>query len=189
MYRSHGIRFFPDETGGAGEESGTGGAGEEEEEEEEEVSAEEAKALREENEKLKADANKRRTEAAREAKAAKAREREAALKGGEDELRKQLETETKAREQAESRANQAYARSIAAELGCVSPGDAVRLLDFDSISDPGNEREVKEALTALLEEKPFLKTHTKPRVDGGAGTGGSTKKQGMNEIIRSAAGR
>jgi hypothetical protein len=187
MNKSHGIRFFPEETGGDGEESGTDGAGDGEEEEEE-LSAEEAKALREENAKLKADANKRRTEAAREAKAAKQKERDEAAKGGEAELRKQLETESKAREAAETRANMAFARSIAAELGAVSPGDAVRLLDYDSIADPGNEKEVKDALTELLEEKPFLKSSRKVDPDAGKGADGPSK-QGLNEIIRSAAGR
>lgn len=87
-----------------------------------------------------------------------------------------------------------YAVAVeSARMGIVDPEAAYRLLDtedidFDSKTDkPTN---VKEALTALVRERPWLR-QTQQRggsADGGAG-GNRPPTVGMNDIIRRAAGR
>jgi hypothetical protein len=151
---------------------------------------EEAQALREENERLKAAAAKSRTEAARRAKAeADAARKKAEDEGNVSELQKQLDSERQAREAAETKLVQTQAKTIARELGAVDAGDVVALLDWNSLVDPTDEAEVRQALRALLKAKPHLRKTTKDTDAGQTGGGeGSGKGTDMNTILRRAAG-
>jgi len=85
---------------------------------------------------------------------------------------------------------------LSAQLGVVDPDAAFALMDKSKIKvdDQGNVEGVKEALEALLKDKPYLKGqggNTPPVVGGGSnpGSGGQTPGAGMNAFIRRAAGR
>lgn len=182
------LLFEPD--GGEGDDGGTGdgdgdgdGAGDDEA-----LTPEEAKALREENAALKASAAKAKTEAARKAKAeADAKRQKAQEEGDAATLQKELDKEKARADAAEAALIRNGARAIATELGAVDPATVVTLLDWDSIGDPTNEAEVKQAIRALLKDKPYLRKQTEKT---GAGEGGTGNVAGtMNDIIRSAAGR
>jgi membrane protein involved in colicin uptake len=189
IHKSHGIRFFPDGDGGkdgSGDGDGSDGDGDgEDNDDEDQVDVE---ALKAENARYKKAEDKRRTQAARDAKAKQDAERKKAQDDNDaDKLKAALAEETAKAVAAELKANRAMARSLAAELGAVDPGDVVRLVDFDELADPGNEDEVKAEIAALLKAKPYLKSG-KVKTDGGASGGGSSKID-MNQVIRDAAGR
>lgn len=133
-----------------------------------------------------------------------AKEKEKAL---EDERKKAAMTETEkltaAKEEAEAKAAQALAaaneiliraevKSIAADMGLVDGDAAYALIDRDSVElKNGKVTGVKEALEALVKEKPWIKKGETKGGSVGAGTnpGSSNSKTDMNAFIRRAAGR
>lgn len=145
----------------------------------------------------------REREAAREAKR-QLKETQAALKQLQE---KDLpEAEKSAREHAETKAaNETLARennqlkaqlavySEASRLGFADPMDAFRLVDVE-FDDDGKPKKVVEALTKLLNDKPYLKSGTARAASGGSADAGNTNGQpsggsSMNDLIRQAAGR
>lgn len=87
--------------------------------------------------------------------------------------------------------------STATRLGFADPGDAVALLERSGLlkrSDDGTPTNVEEALTKLLEQKPYLRASAVARPPGSAegGTRGAAAQPGsgfdMNQWIRSQKG-
>jgi len=129
------------------------------------------------------------------------RQREKALKEELDKLKEaELSTTQKLErdlaaanartEQAEAKARNADVKLAAAKLG-VRP-DAVDLvvnsIDWESIEDATDGKQVERAIRELVKEKPFLSA--KPAgLDGGNGRGAGGQDGDMNQIIRRAAGR
>ena len=125
----------------------------------------------------------------------------------EDERKKAAMTETEkltaAKEEAEAKAAQALAaanemliraevKSIAADMGLVDGDAAYALIDREDVEvKDGKVKGVKEALEALVKEKPWIKKGETKGGSVGAGTnpGSSNSKTDMNAFIRRAAGR
>jgi len=82
------------------------------------------------------------------------------------------------------------ARLLAGDVGIVAQArlDAARLLDWDSIEDPSDDKQVVKALKELTKDRPYL-LGTSGGADGGAGSGNQPGSGGMNQLIRKAAGR
>lgn len=86
---------------------------------------------------------------------------------------------------------------LSAELGVVDPDAAFALMDQKDVKvdDQGNVTGVKDALTALLKDWPYLKGQPgsgAPPIVGGSsnpGAGNPGTGSGMNDFIRRAAGR
>jgi len=80
---------------------------------------------------------------------------------------------------------------LASRVGIVreARADAARLLDWEQISDPDDERELEESLRTLVKEKPFLLGKVPGGGDGGAGGDRETASGDMNAMLRAAAGR
>lgn len=136
----------------------------------------------------------RRVDRARTAKAREARAANRKSGGKKDEPKDDETAQALAERDAriaelEAKANKASALSVAAELGFRNPQYGVRLLDWDEISDPGDEDEVRAAMRALLKADPSLKKSAQ-RADGGEGGGeGPTGAKSFSDVIRRAAGR
>ena len=125
----------------------------------------------------------------------------------DEERKKAAMTETERlkaeKEEAELKATQALAaaneiliraevKSIAADMGLVDGDAAYALIDRDGIElKSGKVTGVKEALEALVKEKPWIKKGETKGGSVGAGTnpGSSNSKTDMNAFIRRAAGR
>lgn len=78
----------------------------------------------------------------------------------------------------------------AVKLGIVDPEAAAKLLDWDTVTDPTDLKQVSRALKALLQDKPYL-AGTNQSIDAGAGRS-TTHADGhvdMNDRLRAAAGR
>ena len=189
---SHGIVFAPDEggSGGSGGGSEDGGDENEDNDDDDDDAGDDVEALRKENARLKAEANKARTKAAREAKAARDRERKAARESDDsEEVKKALAEAEKRAADAELKANRAQARSLAAEAGAKNPSLVVKLIDFDDLTDPSDEDEVRDAIEALIKENPYLKARA-TRTDGGEGGKGNKEvSTDINAALRRATGR
>ena len=80
---------------------------------------------------------------------------------------------------------------LAGKVGVIpeAQSDAARLLDWDGIDNPEDEKEVETALRALVKEKPFLLGGVPGGADGGAGGSRETGSDDMNALIRAHAGR
>ena len=133
-----------------------------------------------------------------------AKEKEKAL---EDERKRATMTETEklraAKEEAEAQAAKTLAaaneiliraevKSIAADMGLVDGDAAYALIDREDVEvKDGKVKGVKEALEALVKEKPRIKKGETKGGSVGAGTnpGSSNSKTDMNAFIRRAAGR
>jgi hypothetical protein len=195
MRKSHGIMYAPDSDGsGDGDGTGAGGDGKDPPakdppvDEDEPMTPEQVAEIVEENAKLRTADAKRRTEAARATKAAKDAARKAAQESGDAEaLQKQLDDANAERVALEEKLQRQGATAIAESVGVIDPPAAIRLLDWDSLADPGNPTEVEAAIRQLVKEKPYLK---KPaaKTDAGA-SGGGNDTLGINDAIRRAAGR
>jgi len=129
---------------------------------------------------------------------AQAREAQDALKAREDQDKSDLEKErdraTKAEEKLvkiEKDARELRVQVLAGKVGIAreARGDAARLLDWDDISDPDDERQVEVALRDLVKDKPYLLGNVPGGADGGAGGSRDTGSQDMNSLLRQAAGR
>ncbi len=136
-----------------------------------------------------------------------ARAKKDADKALEDERKKAQMTEAErlkaAKDEAEAKAEKALAtanevlvraevKSIAADMGLVDGDAAYALIDRDSVElKDGKVKGVKEALEALVKEKPWIKKGETKGGSVGAGTnpGSSNSKTDMNAFIRRAAGR
>jgi hypothetical protein len=107
------------------------------------------------------------------------RERDRAVKAEQD-----LKTERQA-------ARQLRVEVLASRVGIVreARADASRLLDWDQVSDPDDERELESALRDLVKEKPFLLGKVPGGADGGAGAEREGGSGDMNALLRAAAGR
>ena len=174
-----------------GEGDGDGGTGDEGTgEEETQPTPEEIAEIREENARLKSQAAKARTEAARRAKAEKDAARSKAQEDGDvATLQKQLDEERAARTALESRLQQQSAQSIATTLGAVDPAVVVRLIDWDTIADPDDEGEVRQAIRSILKAKPYLRSTTRdPDAGRGGGEEGKERSTSINDVLRRAAG-
>ena len=113
----------------------------------------------------------------------------------------QLAEAKKKAQEAEERANQrlikAEVKVISSQLGIIDPDAALALMDKGKIkvNDAGDVEGAKEALEALLKEKPYLKGQPgNTQLGGGSNpAGGGNKNQstgvGMNDFIRRMAGR
>jgi len=135
-----------------------------------------------------------------------ARAKKDADKALEDERKKAQMTEAErlkaAKDEAEAKAEKALAtanevlvraevKSIAADMGLVDGDAAYALIDRDSVElKDGKVKGVKEALEALVKEKPWIKKgEAKGSVGAGTNPGSSNSKTDMNAFIRKAAGR
>lgn len=116
------------------------------------------------------------------------------------------EAERVAREQAEVKAENQTLRSEnqklkgqmavyaeAGKLGFADPVDAFRLIDIE-FDDEGQPKGVTQALSKLLEAKPYLRSGPARATTGGSADGGNSNGQpsggnSMNDLIRQAAGR
>lgn len=113
----------------------------------------------------------------------------------------QLADANKKAQEAEEKANQrlikAEVKLISAELGIIDSDAALALMDKGKVkvNDSGDVEGAKEALEALLKDKPYLKGQPgNNQVGGGSNpaVGGGTKNNGtsgMNDFIRRMAGR
>lgn len=127
------------------------------------------------------------------------RDTQAALKEREDQDKSDLERERDRAVKAEQdlKAEREAARKLrvevlASRVGIVreARADAARLLDWEQISDPDDERELEESLRNLVKEKPFLLGKVPGGADGGAGQEREGAGSGdMNALLRAAAGR
>lgn len=76
----------------------------------------------------------------------------------------------------------------ASKLGILDPDAASRLIDWDTVDDPSDQKQVVRALKALVSEKPWL-AGTSSGADGGAGRDArGSADLDMNAVIRRAAG-
>lgn len=100
-------------------------------------------------------------------------------------------------QEAEARANQklikAEVKSISSTLGIIDPDIAFKLIDVSSmkVRDDGTVEGVKEALEALLREKPFLKGQSGPvgsPTNPGSQNVKETVDDKMNSLIRRMSG-
>lgn len=91
---------------------------------------------------------------------------------------------------AEKRVRDLQVQVIAGKLGIVDPQAAASLLNWDTVSDPDDDKSVEKALKDLVKDKPYL-AGTAGGSDGGAGDGsGAGGRSGnMNDLIRQGAGR
>ena len=82
------------------------------------------------------------------------------------------------------------AQVIAGNLGIAAEArsDVAVLLDWDSVDDPEDDKQLERALKALVKEKPFL-LGGRDGADGGAGGSRDRTKTDMNSLIRAGAGR
>lgn len=80
-------------------------------------------------------------------------------------------------------------RILAEDVGIVrtARADAARLLDWSSVDDPSDDRQVVEALKSLVKDRPYL-LGSGTGADGGAGSG-QPPVQDMNRLLRQASGR
>lgn len=127
------------------------------------------------------------------------REAQEALKAREDEdksdLQKERDRAVKAEQDLKSEreaSRKLRVEVLASRVGIVreARADAARLLDWEQISDPDDEREVEQSLRDLVKEKPFLLGKVPGGADGGAGGDrGDTGSGDMNALLRAAAGR
>lgn len=183
--------FEPDD--GTGDDGGTGG-GDDDDTSTDDAAAltpEEIKAIRDENARLKATAAKGRTEAARRAKAEADAARKQAEKDGDlAKLQEQLAAADQRAMAAEQKLQQQQARGIAKDLGAVDPPVVVGLIDWNTIADPEDENEVRQAVRAVLKDKPYLRGTTKDPDAGKRGGGEGRPGEGtdMNAVLRRAAG-
>ncbi len=193
-----------DEQNGSGEGTGDGsqgdqgGKGGEEEQFDRDRAMKTIEAQRESERQAKADA------AAARAEAREAAEDLAALKAEQEESAKSKQSaeERIARLEAQKKEDDAAARArvarsalkaSAASLGAHYPDDVARLVDssdvkFDKAGEPVN---TDSLIASLKESKPKLFGDPVPgSADGGPRGGGSSDKPvGMDDLLRSAAGR
>jgi len=113
----------------------------------------------------------------------------------------QLADANKKAQEAEEKANQrlikAEVKVISAQLGIIDSDAALALMDKGKVkvNDSGDVEGAKEALEALLKDKPYLKGQPdNNKVGSGSNPagGGGTKNNatsGMNDFIRKMAGR
>lgn len=83
------------------------------------------------------------------------------------------------------------AQIVAGQVGIASEAqeDAVRLLDWDKVTDPESPSAIKLALEELVKEKPYLMGNVPGGADGGAGRERQQEGHSMNDLLRAAAGR
>ena len=186
------ILYHSEPDGGDGDgDGGTGdGDGDGDGTDDTTLTPEEIKELREERDRLKSQAAKSRTEAARRAKAeADAARAKAKEEGDVSALQKQLDEERAARTALENRLQQQSAQGIASTLGAVDPAVVVKLIDWDTIADPDDENEVRQAIRNILKAKPYLRGTTKdPDAGKGGGNEGEGRSTSINDALRRAAG-
>lgn len=132
------------------------------------------------------------------AAAKSAREQQEAEKTEAQKLGEQLHQAQQEKDAALERANTMLKRAAitaeAAKLGVIDPDAAYALMDQSGleIDDTGSVAGVSEALTALLEAKPYLKANQQTATASGADFSSSTNQHNagsMTDIIRGAAGR
>lgn len=77
----------------------------------------------------------------------------------------------------------------ASKLGILDPDAAAKLIDWETVNDPTDRKQVEKALKALVSEKPWL-SGTSEGIDGGAGRDADTNRDttDMNALLRRHAG-
>lgn len=121
-----------------------------------------------------------------EAEAKKAREAEMSE---QEKLTEQTTTLRTELDQARAEARDLRVQVAASKLGILDPDAAAKLLDWDTVEDPSDPKQVVRALKTLIQERPYL-AGTTQSIDAGSGrqfTGSANID--MNERLRLAAGR
>lgn len=89
----------------------------------------------------------------------------------------------------EKRVRNLQVQVLAGKVGIVDPEAASALLDWTTIKDVDDSKEVEKALRDLAKSKPYLVGNVAGGGDGGAGNGaGSGGTGSMNDLIRSGFG-